>query len=209
MDWIILNSKEATEILAEATGAFGIQVNYGPVAERINENTRDIHGNRLPDGENRSLLVALNSSTVASLGTFCFIIPYERYKKIAGRYPGRNLNVGEAFGLERYNDREVFLKAYPESVIDKWEDDPRKKSWFADVVRNSFAHAQSQLVVEAGKRGVVMVNARDGLDPDFSIFMSLPEFGHLIATALNKFIATVVEGGTHEPLTKLLQLELG
>ncbi|KAF8249238.1 hypothetical protein K440DRAFT_660253 [Wilcoxina mikolae CBS 423.85] len=209
MDWIKLNRKEATEILAESTGAFGIQVNYGDIADCINENTRDIHGNRLPDGERCSLLATLHSSTVASLGTFCFVFPYERYKKIAARYPGRNLNVGEAFGLERYNDRDKFLEAYPQSVIDKWEVDPRKKSWFADVVRNSFAHAQSQFVVQGDKRGVVMVNARDGLDPDFSIFMSLPEFGHLIATALNKFIVTVVEGGTHEPLTKLLQLELG
>lgn len=195
-------------MFAEATGAFGIQVNYLAVAQVLEEQTIDINHAPLDENEKRILRRALHSSTVASLGLFSFVLPYERYKKIASRYPDRNLNVGEAFGLQNFNSEAALRARYPETIVNTWNVDRRKPSWFADVVRNSFAHGQSAVVYEGNILGVEITNAKDGITPDFDIVMTLRDFGNLMATALDHFIATIVDGGAYQPLSKLLQWEL-
>lgn len=208
-NWVRLNQDQAKDIFAEATGALGILANYQRVREVVLE-TEKLGPGQYIDRELNILLSALFSTTVASFGTFSFVLVYERYKKECNRYPGRQLNPSEAFGLHIYTDHDgsALRERYPATIIDTWVPDPNKPTWFADVLRNSFAHGQSKTKMEGDRLGVELTNTRDGHTLNFAIFMTQQDFGNLVASALRPFITAVVDGGVYEPLSSLLMYEL-
>lgn len=140
---------------------------------------------------------------------FVFVYPYERYKKIAVRYPDRHLDPSEAFGLNRYSNQAQFRSDYPDAEILVWDDVAahNKPSWFADCVRNSFAHAQTTRQPDRKERNemVEMLNAPDGLTPNFQIKMRTTDFWKLIQQALKTFIRTVTAPSAEGKMFTLLQ----
>ncbi|KAF2152757.1 hypothetical protein K461DRAFT_152518 [Myriangium duriaei CBS 260.36] len=204
--WILISQQEAKAMFNDAVGALAFRLAIGPISRAAVDTLQDSKAvvQPLSDSEASSAAQSLNNSTFSALGTFVFVYPYERYKKIASRYPDRRLDPSEAFHMNQYTDRNTFARRFPRTVIHTWNPDAGKPSWFADCVRNSFAHAQSRLVAEGGRVGIEIINARDGLDPNFSITMDVSEFYQLVRDALQNIVATVVEGGLYQPLIKML-----
>lgn len=60
-------------------------------------------------------------------------------------------------------------------------------------------------MVEGHQLMLSLVNARDGLDPNFVVSMLTMDFENLVKTGLRNFLHTVVEGGIYQPLSLLLQ----
>lgn len=209
-DWILLSQDEAAAMFKEALGALAVENCYSAIAQTIYEHTNDGR----PPEPNPLTLTQLNvvnrgfyEEVVAAQGLFAFVYPYERYKKVVNRYPDRHLDPSAAFDFATYSRRDVFQAAFPSTVIHTWNPGPRD-TWFADCVRNSFAHAQSTTVIEASQLMVSMVNAPDGLDPNFEISMPPRDFERLVKSGLQNFVHTVVDGGIYEPLSTLLQWDL-
>lgn len=207
-NWYLLNNEESAVMFKEITGTLGLECSYGRVAQVVYYHAND--GRAAPL---RPLLTppqlnvvgqGLQDSVIASLGLFGFVYPYERYKKIANRYPDRDLDPSVAFGFGNFSNRATFQAAYPNAVIHTWQPGPRN-TWFADCVRNSFAHAQSTTVVEGHQLMLSLVNATDGLDPNFVVSMLPMDFETLVKTGLRNFLQTVVYGGVYQPLSLLLQ----
>jgi hypothetical protein len=133
----------------------------------------------------------------------------------------------EAFGLSQYSQYSaqppvpgglLFDINFPGTVVTTWvpENQPGvdppipKRTWVADVIRNNFAHAQTEIVVRGGVSGVRITNLRNGV-VNFDVWMPTRQFERLVATALRNFVAnvvTVVPGapGIEVPLNKLLEL---
>ncbi len=72
-------------------------------------------------------------------------------------------------------------------------------------MRNSFAHGQSTLEIQAGKAGITICNTKDGMSPDFEIFVDLMDFGPLLGAALSNFINAFVEEGRVLPLSTYIE----
>ena len=205
--WITINQAQAKEMLAEITGALAENLDMGQLQDVIYHNTTGANNNNLPDDQLRTITRGMTLASVSALGIFGFVYPYERYKKIAMHY---NLDASAAFGLDQFDDKAHFLATYGSSVISTWNRprpaDPRAQGWFARCVRNSFAHGQSTVINHAGQLGVTLSNAPtdEPLNVNFDVVMTLQDFDKLLANALRTFITNVVEGGTYQPLSTLI-----
>jgi hypothetical protein len=245
---------QAAAMLQESIGALGVQstIPSNVLAIRPHQGIETVvvlsgvQGTPdFTDLERNAIVNALQPFVVSSLGTFAFVLPYERYFKAIlaandALNPGLPLNQqaalaaaihnqdpSEAFGLNGYSDihgsasQIQFVTDFPGTVITAWQIDminrpgglPQipKRTWVADVIRNSFAHGQTEIEIQGDTAGVRMVNRRNAAAVgsfNFSIWMPMRQFEKLVATALRHFIINVVQGGVYEPLDKLLLLSL-
>lgn len=197
-----ITQQDAADVFREALGAIAIRSNFLTTTQDV---VKQLDG-RITDQELKIIPQAFHCSTVASMGLYTFVWPYERYKNITNR-----TGASVAFGLDKYNDRQALEIRFPEAKVTTW---PANKtgSWFADMVRNSLAHAQCKYVVETiGSKqlpGVELSNHDPKGTETWKIFMVERDFGILVAEALQNFISNTVAGGKYEPLSKLLALDL-
>lgn len=144
---------------------------------------------------------------ISSIGFHSFVVPYERYKKQKTRHYGYDAST--LFGLDKYSmaDYGSRLKQdFPQTTIDTWSPTPAqpKSTWFADMMRNSIAHGQTETRMVAGQLSVAIYNTRDGSSMDFCIVMDANDYVTLVASSLSEFVRNVVAGGRLEPLSTLL-----
>lgn len=153
------------------------------------------------------LKMSMRAYLISSIGFHSFVVPYERYKKKKTRHYG--FDASTLFGLDKYslNDGGSRLtQDFRKTTIDTWSPthSPPKSTWFADMMRNSIAHGQTETTLEAGQLTVAIYNTRDGSSMDFHIVMDANEYVTLVASSLSEFVGNVVAGGRLEPLSTLL-----
>lgn len=208
-DFWIISEKEAQILFLETTGSWAamrtsLMTEPKPSLKLLYESVPTTID--LQPGATKQLRWALGAHMFSSLGIHSFVFPYERYKKLCRHY---NKDPSTAFGFERYSDSDgtQLTDDYPRTIVNIWKPDeiPPKSTWFADMVRNSFAHGQTTLTKEGGKLGIAMFNTRDGTSVNFDVFVDLNDIGPLISTGLSNFIKNIVDGGTVEPLTTYLK----
>ncbi|KAK3724381.1 hypothetical protein LTR37_001005 [Vermiconidia calcicola] len=189
--WIQISQAEAADMFREAVGALTLQIAQAGTTQLI---AQEIADSLDLDPEQTAMVGSLPHTQLAALGSFIFVYPYERYKKIARRYPDRHLDPSAAFGLNAYSSRRDFSRDYPHAVIHTWDFNNvvDRPSWFADCVRNSLAHAQTRYVTQAGNSMVNIYNTRDGDTPNFDIMMRPHDLWKLMRTGLEMFVQTVV-----------------
>ena len=172
----------------------------------------------LTTAEQRVAKLALEPFIIASLGQFSFGYVWERYKKVLTAAHS-NLDPSLAFGLSPYNLQANFVLQFPSAVVTSWDPDllgpaalgpypnrPIKPTWFADVLRNAFAHGQVTILPN---RKVRLTNKRNAAAVgtfNLDINLSQQDLEKLIAQGLQNFVTNVIVGGTYEPLSKLLAL---
>ncbi|KAF8579368.1 hypothetical protein K439DRAFT_406690 [Ramaria rubella] len=204
MNWYRLSQEETAVMFGEATGAWASALNVAAVQGLL------AGLNNLTPTERTVMESGFAASNAISLGINGFVYPYERYKKILRSYPDLVLDPSAAFGLDVFSDSrgEAFLDRYPSSVIQTWAPDrrPVPGTWFADVVRNSFAHGQTRIINLAGRPAVNMFNTADGKNPNFDVSMIPQDFQNLMAIALRNFVSQLAWGGMYQPLTRYLEL---
>ncbi|KAL6704934.1 hypothetical protein ACN47E_007479 [Coniothyrium glycines] len=209
-----LSAQEAQTLLLETTGTWRNFYNWfisiGPHPLQRLENLGQKNPKNNPNffpgpgpleyGDDATCFWASSAAIFYSLGVYSFVVPYERYKKMCRHY-GQDPSF--AFGFEKYVDSDGRAFGNDFSVIvHRWAPgDKPKDSWFADMVRNSFAHGQSTMEMQGGQVGIVMCNARDGLTPDFEVFVKMEDFARLMTTAVSNFVAAFVEEGSIHPLS--------
>lgn len=115
---------------------------------------------------------AVNGHT---LGASLFLLPYERYKKELALYPTEGFkNACETFGLDRYSQKWKLREDYGDTDIATWPAATTHwtTDWFANSVRNSFAHGQTYIVRRRpNETRVELRNSRDSVDSTFHIEM--------------------------------------
>ncbi|MCJ1425174.1 hypothetical protein MMC29_003062 [Sticta canariensis] len=196
-------------MFAKAVGAWSLQVHYSAIASVIANDTIHVgvkdpkSSNLFTDVELQTQIRNYFDSTVASLGLYSFIYPFERYNKLI---EGRNLDIDVAFGLD-YANQATFVWAYPHIVINTFTpkmDDSGvniKKGWLSSMIRNSFAHGQTRIRTDfAGyvdvKRIWIWNKNMQGV-VTFDVHMDIKDFVALAAEAFETFIALVVETGKY------------
>ena len=203
-----IDQDQAAVILRETVGALSLFLAEDYIYDRLHDYVME-RPDLAPHGE---AIVGKGFGTImaSGLGTFVFVYPYERFKKILVRYPDERYDPSEAFGLDT---QDIFEKEFPRSVVHVWGYDATndKTSCFADCVRNSFAHAQSRFISEGRPTGVIeLLNTRDGINPNFSVTMVSEDFWKLIQQALRSFLSEVVlpepagSDNFYPPLQRLL-----
>lgn len=152
------------------------------------------------------LKTALQAYRVSALGFHSFVVPYERYKK--GKTRHYEFDASELFGLDKYStsDPDSLEEDFPNTAVLEWNPSrsPPKSTWFADMMRNSIAHSQTETTTKGGQSKVALCNTQDGVSMNFHIIMDAQEFISLVASSLSKFVREVVAGGRVEPLSTLL-----
>lgn len=192
----------------EATGAWQLALhirnNQSSSFPQITEQTNHY----LEESKKRNLNRSQLANVFHSLGFSSFVLPYERYKKLC-----RNTQIdpSSAFGLHNYSDSDgaTLQNRFWGSHAVSWtpDQDPPRPTWFADMIRNSFAHGQTTFPkIGLPNRDISMCNSRDGVDINFEIIMATEHFTILIAQSLQNFIRNVVDGGHHEPLSTYLHI---
>ena len=124
----------------------------------------------LTPAEQKAAKLALEPFMIASLGQFTFSYVWERYKKVLNAAHS-NLDPSEAFSLSNYNLQADFVLHFPSAAVTAWDPDligpaalgrypnrPIKRTWFADVLRNAFAHGQVNILPN---RNVRLTNKRN------------------------------------------------
>lgn len=171
-NFVPISLNQANQFLDEAIGALALHLAEGEPIYAVQDFCCTKPA--LWDLQDRMENCARNA-TFAALGTFVFVYPYERYKKVLVRYPTLSIDPSEAFGLNQYSSRSSFESSFPSSIIHEWKYDATRDrpAWFADCVRNSFAHAQTTLKADYKRSGslVEMWNTKDGRTVDFHIEM--------------------------------------
>ena len=218
--WVKVTQKNCPAMFAEAVGAWSLQVHYSAIASVIANDTIHVDvkdpksSNLFTNDELQTQVRNYFDNTVASLGLYSFVYPFERYNKLI---EGKTLDINVAFGLD-YADQATFVQAYPRVVINTFT--PMmdaggakiRSGWLSSMIRNSFAHGQTQIRSDfAGYVGVKRIwiwNKNMQGVVTFDVHMDIKDFVALAAEALETFIALVVETGKYQPLSKMLDYEL-
>ncbi|OCK97282.1 uncharacterized protein K441DRAFT_694461 [Cenococcum geophilum 1.58] len=218
--WVKVTQKNCPAMFAEAVGAWSLQVHHSAIASVIANDTIHVDvkdpksSNLFTDDELQTQVRNYFDNTVASLGLYSFVYPFERYNKLIA---GKNLDINVAFGLD-YADQATFVQAYPRVVINTFT--PMmdaggakiRSGWLSSMIRNSFAHGQTHIRTDfAGYVGVKRIwiwNKNMQGVVTFDVHMDIKDFVALAAEALETFIALVVETGKYQPLSKMLDYEL-
>ena len=218
--WVTVLQQNCPAMFAEAVGAWSLQVHYSAVASVIADDTIDVNAqdplsaSLFTDNEIQTQVRNYFDSTVASLGLYSFVYPFERYGKLI---EGTNLDINIAFGLD-YANRAAFEHAYPAVVTNAFTPMMNaatgniRGGWLSSMIRNSFAHGQTRIRTDfpghENKKRVWIWNRNNNNVVTFDVHMDIKDFVALAAEALETFISLVVETGRYEPLSKMLDYEL-
>lgn len=199
-DHLRLTQEHAASMLSETIGALAFFLNRQELDARMQQYIL-IEPDLVPHESaitSSYRAFAVNGQT---LGASMFLLPYERYKKELALYPLGGYNAGKTCGLNKYSSRRQFEEDYPGTDIVLWPHTAANlgQDWFANAVRNSFAHGQVYAVQrKQGEHRVEVSNSRDGLEPNFQIEMLLKDFWTMIADALDSFLTNAVEDDESE-----------
>lgn len=197
---------EAQAVFLEATGSWA-NIWENPLFEPTPSHELSI-ATRAHESERSAeqLKMFLRAYRISAIGFHSFVVPYERYKKKKSRHYG--FDASRLFGLDKYSNAtsDSLTQDFRKTAIHEWRPTPQqpKSTWFADMMRNSIAHGQTETIMEGGQLSVAICNTKGGSSMDFHIVMDVDEYVLLVASSLSTFVGNVVAGGRLEPLSTLL-----